>query len=288
MAKKSGSTCLMTITASLVLYRNAPDLFEEAIRSVLESDVESILSIVDNSPDPLTSRYFNHPRVIYEHAAANLGFGAAHNRAFAAVSSRSNVHFIINPDISFGPKVLGALANIFVQDLTVMAAMPAIHDDDDVPQNLCKALPTPVNLIVRRFVPFRGIRNAIDRTYEFRNLPTQGLVDIPNLSGCFLGIRSTAFTKVGGFDEGFFMYMEDIDLVRRLGNQGRTVYVPTTKIHHGHARSSYRFGRLMFVHIRSALRYFHKWGWLYDRTRRARNVAARRALANQYVVKIER
>lgn len=271
----------MTITASLVLYCNASNLFEEAIRSVIDSNDEAILSIVDNSPEPLVSDYFHHPRVLYHHAGANLGFGAAHNRAFAAVSAQSSVHFIINPDISFGPTVLGTLSRVFVQDSTVMAAMPAIHDEDDVPQNLCKALPTPVHLIVRRFIPFDRVRDAIDKTYEFRDLPSEGLVDIPNLSGCFLGIRSSAFAKVGGFDEGFFMYMEDIDLVRRLGDQGRTVYVPAAKIHHGHARSSYRFGRLMFVHIRSALRYFRKWGWVYDRTRRVRNAATRRTLASQ-------
>lgn len=268
----------MKITASLVLYCNAPSMFEGAIRSVIESDVNAILSIVDNSPAPLVSCLFDHPRVRYLHAGANLGFGAGHNKAFAAVAKSSDVHFIINPDVLFDSAVLATLREVFAQNPEVSATMPAIYDEEDRPQHLCKALPTPVHLIARRFAPVASIRRVIDSSYEFRHLPAQGLVDIPNLSGCFLGVRSTIFANIGGFDERFFMYMEDIDLVRRLGDHGRTVYVPAVKIRHGHARSSYRFGKLMFVHIRSALSYFGKWGWFHDPVRTARNTAARRTL----------
>jgi GT2 family glycosyltransferase len=267
----------MNITASLVLYCNAPAMIDEAIRSVVESDVDTILSVVDNSPVPIASRWFAHPQVLYHHAGANLGFGAGHNLAFAAVAERSDAHFIVNPDVAFAPDVLSTLADVFARTSDVTAVMPAIHDEAGQQQHLCKALPTPVQLIARRFIPFASVRAAIDETYEFRRLPGEGLIDMPSLSGCFLGVRSATFAQLGGFDERFFMYMEDVDLVRRLGDHGRTVYVPAARIEHGHARSSYRFGKLMFVHIGSALRYFGKWGWIRDPARTARNAAARRA-----------
>lgn len=266
----------MKVTASLVLYCNPPHVFEGAVRSVIESDADVVISIVDNSPVPLTSDLFSHRRVRYIHAGANLGFGAGHNKAFSGVADQSDVHFIINPDVTFGPAVLGALENVFAHHSEVSAAMPSIHDEMDRPQHLCKALPTPIDLIARRFIPIARIRRAINANYELRGLPTKGLIDIPSLSGCFLGVRSSMFARVGGFDERFFMYMEDVDLVRRLGDQGRTVYVPAAKIHHGHARSSYRFGKLMFVHVRSAVSYFGKWGWFRDPVRTTRNAAARR------------
>lgn len=270
----------MKITASLVLYRNNPTVFEEAIRSTIESDGAALLSIVDNSPEPIQSDWFAHPRVRYLHAGSNLGFGAGHNRAFAALANESDVHFIVNPDISFAPTTLRALSEVFATTADVAAAMPAIYDEQDQQQHLCKALPTPVDLIVRRFVPFASVRRAIDRAYEFRKLPTSGLVDIPNLSGCFLAVRASAFSEVKGFDERFFMYMEDVDLVRRLGDLGRTVYVPNAKIVHGHTRSSYRLGKLMFVHVWSAFSYFGKWGWVRDPIRAKRNAVARRAWRN--------
>lgn len=267
----------MKITASLVLYCNDPAMIGEAIRSVVESQVDTILSVVDNSPAPIASAWFAHPQVRYRHAGANLGFGAGHNLAFAAVAGQSDAHFIVNPDVTFAPDVLGTLADVFARAPDVAAVMPAIHDEEGRQQHLCKALPTPVHLIARRFIPVASVRAAIDETYEFRRLPGEGLIDMPSLSGCFLGVRSATFARAGGFDERFFMYMEDVDLVRRLGDHGRTVYVPAARIVHGHARSSYRFGKLMFVHIGSALRYFGKWGWIRDPVRTARNAAARRA-----------
>lgn len=268
----------MKITASLVLYRNDPAVYGEAIRSVIASDEDVLLSIVDNSPTPLEHPLFDDPRVVYRHAGANIGFGAGHNRAFAAVRDRSDVHFIVNPDVSFAPSVIGALAAIFESAADVAAAMPAIYDEVGEQQHLCKALPTPVHLIGRRFVPSAALRERLDRTYEFRNLPRDGLIDIPNLSGCFLGVRSSLFTQVRGFDERYFMYMEDIDLVRRLGDCGRTVYAPAVHITHGHARGSYSFNKLMLTHVRSAIRYFGKWGWLIDGTRTRRNRCTRHAV----------
>lgn len=268
----------MKITASLVLYRNDPGVFGEAIRSVISSDADVLLSIVDNSPTPLEHPFFDDPRVVYRHAGANIGFGAGHNHAFAAVKDRSDVHFIVNPDVSFASSVIGVLAAIFDGLGDVAAVMPAIYNEVGEQQHLCKALPTPVHLIGRRFVPSAVLRERLDRTYEFRDLPHEGLIDIPNLSGCFLGVRSTLFTQVGGFDERYFMYMEDIDLVRRLGDCGRTVYAPAVHVIHGHARGSYSFNKLMLTHVSSAIRYFAKWGWVIDGTRTRRNRRARRAV----------
>lgn len=268
----------MKITASLVLYRNDPTVYREAIRSVIDSNAGVLLSIVDNSPTPLVDPVFNDPRVIYRHAGVNIGFGAGHNRAFDAVKGRSDVHFIVNPDVSFASTVMGALATIFEDFSEVAAVMPAIYDEAGQWQHLCKALPTPMHLIGRRFIPSVSLRETLDRTYEFRELPSEGLVDIPNLSGCFLGVRSKLFAEIGGFDERYFMYMEDIDLVRRLGDHGRTIYAPAVRITHGHARGSYRFNKLMLTHIRSAVQYFTKWGWVIDQTRTRRNFAAWRAI----------
>lgn len=269
----------MRITASLVLYRNDPAIFESAIRSVIAAKGGAMLSIVDNSPAPLRRPLFDDPRVIYDYAGENLGFGAGHNRAFARIAAQSDVHFIVNPDVEFGIDVLSDLCDVFAAAPDIMAAMPDIVDGEGHRQNLCKALPGPMTLIGRRFVPFASLRDAIDERYEFRDLPRAGIVDIPNLSGCFLAVRSKAFAQVGGFDPRYFMYLEDIDLVRRLGDHGRTVYIPSTAVTHAHARGSYRFGRLMFTHIRSAIKYFNRWGWLHDPGRASRNKAARRAVS---------
>ena len=92
-------------------------------------------------------------------------------------------------------------------------------------------------------------------------------MDVPFLSGCFMFLRTEALKKVGLFDEQFFLYTEDADLSRRIHKHYRTVYYPQVTIYHYHQRGSYRNFWLMWCNIKSAIRYFNKWGWAYDRER---------------------
>ena len=73
------------------------------------------------------------------------------------------------------------------------------------------------------------------------------------------------------FDDRFFMYFEDFDLIRRLHWVGKTVFLPDAEIVHDHAAESYKSRKMLAAHIQSAIRYFNKWGWLFDRERRAWN-----------------
>jgi hypothetical protein len=76
------------------------------------------------------------------------------------------------------------------------------------------------------------------------------------------------------------MYMEDVDLSRRIGRLARTVFYPAVSITHAYQKGSYKNSRLLSHHIRSALKYFNKWGWLFDADRRAVNRAALQAQAS--------
>lgn len=88
-------------------------------------------------------------------------------------------------------------------------------------------------------------------------------------------MRISALQKVeesGEFFDGrFFMYFEDFDLIRRLHKVGRTVYFPDVEIVHDHAAESYKSRKMLLAHIRSAVRYFNKWGWIFDRERKLWN-----------------
>ena len=67
------------------------------------------------------------------------------------------------------------------------------------------------------------------------------------------------------------MYMEDIDLVRRIGEVAETVYQPSVQVVHAYARGSYRNHKLLGYHMRSAVQYFNKWGWIFDSNRKINN-----------------
>ena len=66
------------------------------------------------------------------------------------------------------------------------------------------------------------------------------------------------------FDDGYFMYCEDFDLMRRLHKYGKTIFYPEVSIVHDHAHESYKNQKMLKLHIKSAIRYFNKFGWFRD------------------------
>ena len=86
-------------------------------------------------------------------------------------------------------------------------------------------------------------------------------------------LRSELLRALGGFDEQYFMYLEDVDLVRRIGSVARVVYDPRVSVTHEYAKGSYRNKKLLGYHMISAFLYFTKWGWCCDSYRRNKNLA---------------
>ena len=88
--------------------------------------------------------------------------------------------------------------------------------------------------------------------------------------------RVRALNDVGLFDERFFMYPEDIDLTRRINRHYTTMYVPSVNVVHDHRAASYKNHRMMWIHSANMIRYFNKWGWIWDSERREINKKLRR------------
>lgn len=267
----------MQLTASLVLYKNSNSLFDKAIASFIDGSDAGVLYVVDNSPTALTSEWFSHERVHVIHAGCNLGFGAGHNLALRQIQG-DGYHLLLNPDIEFGPELLPSLCAAMEASQSIAAVMPRIVYPDGSLQHLCKLLPSPLDLFVRRFMPSKAMKARLNAIYELHGLPQDRTSEVPSLSGCLLMSRTRDLRLLGGFDERYFMYMEDVDLVRRLGDLGSTCYVPSITATHAYAKGSYRNRQLMRYHLKSAIKYFNKWGWVFDATRRHRNRQCRQRL----------
>jgi GT2 family glycosyltransferase len=84
-------------------------------------------------------------------------------------------------------------------------------------------------------------------------------------------LRTEALTKIGLFDERFFMYPEDIDLTRRIHKEYRTVMYPYAEVIHAHAVESYHSKKMLWIHISNMIKYFNKWGWFFDNERKKIN-----------------
>lgn len=102
--------------------------------------------------------------------------------------------------------------------------------------------------------------------YSYNNIE-----DIPILPGCFLLSRINALKKINGFDERFFMYMEDFDLCGRNLRNYRNVCFPEVSIIHKSFKESYVNYKLLLYHTISAFKYFYKLGWIFDIERREIN-----------------
>ena len=97
------------------------------------------------------------------------------------------------------------------------------------------------------------------------------IIEVPHISGCFMTIRTEVLEKSGLFDERFFLYLEDVDLTRRISKWGKTIFYPKVHIVHKHNRGSYSSFKLLMRHITSAYKYFRKWGFFSDKEREGIN-----------------
>lgn len=263
------------LTASVVLYNTPRAQIHALFESVAASGCVRTLYVVDNSPSDrfriLEKEWAEKLNVRYIHNA-NLGYGASHNLAIQEViEEHSTYHLVVNPDVYFAPDVLSALASYMDGHPDVVYMLPKVLYPDGELQYLCKLLPVPSDLIFRRFLPERFFRRRNDR-YTLKASGYDSMMNPPCLSGCFMFMRTEALRKYNlFFDERFFMYCEDFDLMRRLHRVGKTLYYPAVSVIHDHARESYKSKKMLIEHIKSAVKYFNKYGWVFDSERSKMN-----------------
>lgn len=264
--------CAMSISCSVVSYCNAPEQISHVLGCIAASEAVAAIYLVDNSPQDQLAEVARRHGAIYIHLPHNPGFGAAHNVAIkAALAAGSVYHAVLNPDIHFDSHVMQAMHDYMQDNPNIGLLMPGIVYPDGRRQYLCKLLPHPVDLLMRRFSPALYQRSGRLANYELHGSGYQTIMDVPSLSGCFMLLRSAILQRTGGFDERYFMYLEDVDLSRRIGQVARTVYFPAVSVVHDYVKGSYKNRKLLIYHIQSAIRYFNKWGWFFDRERRAVN-----------------
>jgi GT2 family glycosyltransferase len=265
-------------SCSIVCYHSRRDQVERLLASVTTARPDLLVYLVDNSPTDALRALAGRFEVRYRHQPDNPGYARAHNWALRdAIAAGSPYHFVLNPDVQIPLDGIGKLLAYMEQHPDVGLLAPRVHYPDGRLQPLCKLLPHPAELLVRRFFPLLHRSSGRLARYELHGSGYSRVMDVPALSGCFLLMRVEAVQRAGLFDERFFLYFEDVDLSRRVGRIARTVFVPHVSIVHDYARGSYRDWRLLFHHMVSAARYFNKWGWLRDEERDRVNARTLRA-----------
>jgi len=260
------------ITASIVIYNSPAKDLQTVISCVANSMVNTIY-VIDNAPNDNLKVFVQSlsEKVAYMQGQGNVGYGAAHNLAFReAIRQGVSYHLALNPDIEFSEGVIEQLAAFMDHHPDVGQLIPKIVLPNGEIQYVCKLIPTPLDLLFRRFMP-RKMNEKRANKFELRFTGYNRIMNVPYHHGCFMFFRVSALNEIGLFDERFFMYPEDIDISRRMNEKYATLFYPDVEVVHAHAAESRKSLKMFLIHSINMIRYFNKWGWLFDKKRRETN-----------------
>lgn len=217
--------------------------------------------IVDNMGSNDVKEYCLENSYEYTFPGKNLGFGAGHNVASMYFNAVYKVHLILNPDVLISPQTIDEVVAYIKDNEAVSLVSPRLLNEDGSIQNICRFLPTVQGLALRFLTKYFSV--DVERLEDKFNLTTKPIL-VPAIHGACFFVKERDFLDVGGFDEDYFLYVEDIDLCRKLGNLGSIVYLPGCTAIHSHAQGSYKSLKLFLYHLRSFVVYFRKWGVFTD------------------------
>lgn len=199
--------------------------------------------------------------------AENLGYGGAVNAAVQALAPSVEWVLVSNPDVALRAGALDILLATASEDPLIAAVGPTILTAEGEPYPSARAVPSLRTGIGHALFMNLWVDNPWSRAYRH---DTEGDAQVRRdagwLSGACLLVRRSAFEEIGGFDDGYFMYFEDVDLGYRLGKAGyRNVFEPRAVVTHTGAHSTAaESSRMIRAHHDSARRFLNKKysGWL--------------------------
>ena len=129
-------------------------------------------------------------------------------------------------------------------------------------QYSCRRYPLVSELIARRFTFLESIFETTIYKGQYRDKDLNTAFSAEYLTGCFHLYKTNDFVKLKGFDERYFLYMEDVDICKKIDAIGKEkIYYPQEEIFHVLKQGSSKSIELFFRHTSSAIKYFLKWGF---------------------------
>lgn len=245
------------ISAAIVLYIENEEVLLRTIKSFLAIPFSKTLYIIDNSPTELTNSFIlNHPDIRYVFNNKNLGFAKANNSILQELKINSTHHLILNPDVEFDSKVVAVLINELVKQESVVMIAPKVVFPDGSHQYSVRKYPSFLDLVLRKTKLYK--KRIEQQEYQDKDLSKPFFPDA--IHGCFMLFKTDDFLALNGFDERYFLYMEDLDICKKIDALGKKkLYYPKVQIIHHLRKGSSKSSTLFFYHFTSALRYFFKW-----------------------------
>jgi GT2 family glycosyltransferase len=250
------------ITGSIVLFKeNLTDL-HKAIECFLAIPPKKKLYLIDNTPSRFFEYVFVNQQIEYIAVEENIGFGSAHNRILDKIKQTSKFHLILNPDVSFNLGVISNLIKELENNKDVAMIAPKVLFPNGKHQYSCRRYPSISELIARRFAVLKPIFKTVILKGEYRERDLQEPFFAEYITGCFQLYRTEDFIQLNGFDERYFLYMEDVDICKKIDLlEKKKLYFPQEEIIHVLKQGSSKSIELFLRHTSSAFKYFYKWGF---------------------------
>ncbi len=248
----------MTDLQVVVVSYNTRELLRDCLESLGESRLPGrtvLVTVVDNhspdgSADMVASDFPEHALI------RNRNLGWSHGNNLGLLRAPARYHLLLNPDTILPPSALAETLDYMEAHPDIGALGPRLVLADGSLDAACRrGFPTPANALAK----FSGLARAFPGSrrlgaYNLSYLSPEDTADVGSLVGAFMLLRARALEEIGGLDQTFFMYGDDLDLCYRLGTMGwRVVYWPrVTVLHYKRAASSgnARAGREFFQAMR--------------------------------------
>lgn len=256
------------LTSVIVVAADSGPLLAESIAAALASSAPIEIIVVDNAsadgePDRISVTHARDQRVRLLRHDRNLGFGPACNRG--ASIARGDALLFLNPDCMIEPDTIASLRAISAQDSTLgLLGIEIVSPDRQPARGNRRRDPT----LRRAAMTLSGLARFETRWpalagVEMPAMPSAppAIENVEAVSGACLFLPRRVFDAVGGFDEGYFLHVEDLDLCRRVRDGGYSVAVAHT-LHAVHAQGGSSRHRPLFVawhKHRGMWRYFRKF-----------------------------
>ena len=247
-----------TLPAVVIVTHDTRDEALEALESVRAAGASEVVVVDSGSRDGTARAVRDRDPLVRVLELANVGFGRGANAGIRVTSTSAVV--VANADVRFDTAALSTLGLAFEEDPRVAAVGPRVTYPGGAHQASARRRPDALTAIGHAILGRALPGNRFTRRYRDLDADSERPREVDWLSGCALALRRGALEEVGGFDPGYFLYMEDVDLGDRLRAAGwRLRYEPAARVvHRVGASTSGRPGRSLLLHAHSLDRYLRR------------------------------
>lgn len=261
---------MMKLSITIVNYNQKyfPRICVESLKkSRFDGDMEIV--VCDNHSSDESVEYLREANkkgdIHLVESKKNVGYGAGHN--LAAKEAKGEYICILNTDITVGERTLDSLVKYLEDHDDVGIVAPKLIYHNGEVQKSCRRHFKLFDLFIKRtfLKKLRPFKKRY-RRYVMEDFNHKEVQEVDLVTGAFMVMKKSLFDKVGGFDEKYFLFMEDFDLCKKVSKEGKNiVYFPVVKATHYHKRLSegklfgLLFNKISWYHFCSAVKYLWKW-----------------------------